>query len=91
VCEIDAPMLLQTLRRVEECGAIETAHRILQISGQAFRYAIATGRATRNLAADLKGALAPTVSTSFATLTDGRQIGGLLRAIDGYQGTLATR
>lgn len=91
VSEIDAPMLLQTLRRVEERGAIETAHRILQISGQVFRYAIATGRATRNLAADLKGALTPTVSTSFATLTDGRQIGRLLRAIDGYQGTLATR
>lgn len=46
--EIKAPQLLQTMRRVEARGAIETAHRVLQACGQVFRYAIATGRAERD-------------------------------------------
>ncbi|MCG9116963.1 integrase arm-type DNA-binding domain-containing protein [Laribacter hongkongensis] len=55
VAEIDAPALLAVLRRIESRGAIETAHRAMQSAGQVFRYAIATGRAQRNPAADLVG------------------------------------
>jgi integrase len=89
--QIDALTLLRTLQRVEARGAIETAHRILQNCSQIFRYAIATGRASYNLANDLKDALAPPVATSFATITDSPQIGRLLHAIDGYHGILVTR
>ncbi|WP_027824420.1 tyrosine-type recombinase/integrase [Laribacter hongkongensis] len=90
VAEIDAPALLAVLRRVESRGAIETAHRAMQSAGQVFRYAIATGRAQRNPAADLVGALAPAIKQSFPTITDPIRIAELLRAIDGYQGTLPT-
>lgn len=54
--EIKAPQLLQTMRRVEARGAIETAHRMLQACGQVFRYAIATGPAERDPTLDLRGA-----------------------------------
>jgi integrase len=85
---IDAPKLLGVLRRIEERGTIETAHRALQNCGQIFRYAIATGRAERDISADLKGALPPTKGGHFAAVTDPKQIGELLRAIHAYQGTL---
>jgi hypothetical protein len=47
----NAPKLLGALRRIEERGAVETAHRALQNCGQIFRYAIATGRAERDITA----------------------------------------
>ncbi|RAS17582.1 integrase [Microvirgula sp. AG722] len=87
VANIDAPSLLAVLRRIEGRGAVDTAHRAMQSVGQVFRYAIATGRAERNPAADLVGALAPVIKQSFATITDPRGVAELLRAIDGYQGT----
>lgn len=77
--------------RTEERGARETARRCLGYCGQIFRYAIATGRAKYNTAADLRGALAPVKSTHFASITNPSGVGGLLRAIDGYQGSLVTR
>lgn len=91
IAGIEAPELLTNLQRIERRGAIETAHRAMQNTSQIFRYAIATGRAKYNPAADLTGALAPTIKTSFPTITDPTKIAELLRAIDGYQGTLATQ
>jgi integrase len=84
--EIKATELLKVLRRVESRGALESTHRIRAICGQVFRYAIATGRAERDPAADLRGAL-PTVQTiNRAAITEPAKVGELLRAIDGYQG-----
>ena len=59
ISEIEAPELLAALRPMEERGANDLAHRVLQVCGQVFRYGIATGRCSRNLAADLRGALTP--------------------------------
>jgi integrase len=91
IASITAPILLATIRRIEARGKIDTAHRVLQICGQVFRYAIQTGRAERDPAADLKGALQPTVVKHYASTTDPKKIGGLLRAIDGYEGTFVIR
>ncbi|HEY5780340.1 MAG TPA: integrase arm-type DNA-binding domain-containing protein [Lysobacter sp.] len=91
IAEIDAPELLAILRRIEARGAHETAHRTKEKCGQVFRYAIATGRASRDPSADLRGALAPIVRTSRAAVTDPGLMGDLLRAIDGYTGQFATR
>ena len=91
IAEITAPELLANLQRIEKRGAVETAHRAMQNAGQVFRYGIATGRAKYNPAADLVGALTPVVKTSFPTITEPAKIAELLRAIDGYQGTLTTR
>ncbi|BCL62318.1 integrase [Desulfomarina profundi] len=87
IAEITPPELLSVLRRIENKGIHETAHRALQNCGQVFRYAVATGRAERDNSADLRGALTPVKHGSMATITEPKKIGELLRAIDGYQGT----
>jgi len=89
--EIKAPELLAVLRRIEERGAQETAHRVKTICGQIYRYAVATGRAERDLAADLKGALPPAPKTHLAAMTDPKEVANLLRAMDDYQGAFVTR
>ena len=81
--------ILECLRRVEDRGTIETAHRSLQICGQVFRYAVATGRVDRDITPDLRGALPPAKGEHFAAITEPKQVAELLRAIDSYQGSLA--
>jgi integrase len=89
--DINAPELLTVLRRIEARGAVETAHRAMQNCGQVFRYAVATGRTDRDPSADLRGALPPVKQKHHASITDTKKIGELLRAMDGYQGTLTAR
>lgn len=57
IAEITPPELLAVLRKIEMRGAIDQAHRVLGICSLVFRYAIATGRAERDTAADLRSAL----------------------------------
>ncbi|TAK90270.1 MAG: DUF4102 domain-containing protein [Burkholderiaceae bacterium] len=91
IAELKAPELLACLRRVENRGAVETAHRALQNCGQVMRYAIATGRAERDIAADLRGALSPVKPTHLAAITEPKAIGELMRAIDAYNGSFITK
>jgi len=88
--DIKAPELLAVLRRMESRGILETAHRVHQKCGQIFRYAVATGRAERDPSTDLKGALPPVKVKHHASIIEPQQIGGLLRAIDGYSGSFVT-
>lgn len=62
ISEIRAPDLLALLRKIEARGTYQTAHRTKQRVGQILRYAIATGRAERDVSVDLRGALAPIVT-----------------------------
>lgn len=87
VNEIMPVDLLTVLRRVEGRGALETAHRVRTICGQVLRYAVATGRAERDSAADLRGALPPVREKHHAALTDPKEVAELLRAIEGFKGT----
>ncbi len=89
--EVTAPELLAALRRIEGRGAVETAHRVMQNCSQVFRYAVATGRAERDPSGDLRGALPPVKAKHFASLTDPKVIGELLRAVNGYQGSFITQ
>lgn len=86
VREISAPELLAVLRRVESSGANELAHKALHLFGQIMRYAVQTGRAERNPAGDLRGALEPVVVKHHAAITEPKKIGELLRALGGYEG-----
>lgn len=83
--------LLAVLRRVEARGALETAHRLHQNCGQIWRYAVATGRAERDITGDLKGALPPAKETHLGAITKPEEIGALLRNIDEYKGSEAVR
>jgi len=89
--EVTAMELLSVVRRIEARGAIETARRDLQKCGQVLAYAVATGRALRNVAVDIRGAIAPPKKRHFASIHEPKEIGALLRAIDGYQGSAITR
>ena len=91
IAEIKAPEVLQTVRRIESRGAVETAHRALQNIGQIFRYATATGRTDGDPTGALRGALKPYRSEHFAAVTETPGVGALVQAIDGYQGGLITK
>lgn len=91
VQQISPPDLLAVLRRMEGRGALETAHRVRASCGQVFRYAIATGRLDRDPSQDLRGAIPPAKRKHFSTITDPKLIGGLLRAIEGYEGSLPVK
>lgn len=91
IAVITAPELLGALRRIEGRGALDTAKRARQTSGQIFRYAVATGRAERDPSGDLRGALAPPVKHHFAAVTEPKEVGPLLMALDGYHGSPVVR
>jgi len=84
--QIEAPELLNAIRKIESRGAHDLAHRVLQICGQIFRYGIATGRCTRNLSTDLRGALTPHVMKHQSAVRP-EELPELLRAIAKYDET----
>ncbi|MCP5019073.1 MAG: integrase arm-type DNA-binding domain-containing protein [Ketobacter sp.] len=87
ISDITPPELLKVLRRVESRGAIDTAHRAHQTAGQVFRYAVATGRAERDPSADLRGALKIHIKKHHAAITEPKELGKLLLAMDSFGGT----
>jgi hypothetical protein len=70
ISEINSPELLSALLRIENRGAIETAHRVHQNCSQIFRYAIAAGHTERDPSADLRGALKTTKKKHMASITE---------------------
>lgn len=88
---VTAPVLLDTLRRVEKRGASETAHTLRQTAGQVFRYGIVTGRCERNPAPDLQGALAPVMVKHVGAVLDTKAAKDLITAILSYAGQPTTR
>lgn len=91
IADLTAPDLLAAARRIESRGAIETAHRALQNCGQVLRYAVATGRATRDVSVDLRGALTPAITEHLAAVTEPAQVAPMLRAFDGYEGSFIVK
>lgn len=89
--DIKSPEILQMIRRIEDRGALDTAHRALQNVGQVFRYAVAAGRAERDPSGDLKGAIPPVSQKHHASITDPKEVGELLGTLHGYTGSFITR
>jgi integrase len=87
IADIEAPDILAMLRKLTTRGTLNTAGRVRQTVSAIFRYAIATGRAQRDPAADLRDALPGPTKKNFASITEPKAVGELLRAIDGYQGS----
>lgn len=91
ISEITAPQILEAVKRIEKLNKLETAHRTLQATSQVFRHAVQTGRALRDPCVDLRGALPATVVKHMAAFTEPKQIAELLRAIDGFTGSLTVQ
>jgi integrase len=89
--QITAVELLAALRRFEERGRYESARRLRSTCGMVFKFAIATGRATRDISADLRGALTAPRVKHRAAIIEPSGIGALLRAIDGFDGHPQTK
>lgn len=78
--------VLLTLQRMETRGAVDSAHRVKQLCGQVFRFAVASDLVERDVTADLKGALAPPKRRNYAAITDAKRAAQLMRSIYGYEG-----
>lgn len=91
VNQLETADLLACLQRIEDRGALETAHNARQVLSQIFRYAKQTRRVDENPAQDLAGALKPKQTTHHAAITDPEEFGKLLKAIDDYEGTHVVR
>ncbi|RSZ41148.1 MULTISPECIES: integrase arm-type DNA-binding domain-containing protein [unclassified Variovorax] len=83
-------VLERVVRKLEARGAIDTAHRVKQLCGQVFRFAVVSGLAERDVTADLSEALASKSSRHFAAITEPKQVGDLIRSISAYSGHPAT-
>ncbi|OZA09447.1 MAG: integrase [Methylotenera sp. 17-45-7] len=91
IADITAPQVLDAVKRIEKLGILETAHRALQTCGQVFRYGVQTGRALRDVTVDLKGALPPSRTEHMASFTEPNDVAELLRAIEGFKGTITVQ
>jgi len=87
ISRITTPELLAVLRKIED-RTIDIAYRAKQVASAVFRYAVTTGRAEGDPSRDLAGALKVKTKTHHAAITDPEELGRLLAAMDGYQGSL---
>jgi integrase len=79
--------LLRVLERIERRGALETAHRVRQYIDAVFRFAMDTERAQAN-PTPRPDVLATPKTRHFASITDPKGVGALMRAIRSYHGSL---
>ena len=86
IAEITAAEILDLLKRIEKSGRRETARRLRGVMGTVFRLAVVTLRATSDPTQAIQGALLRANTKPRAAITDEKQFGGLLRAIDEYDG-----
>lgn len=91
IAEIEAPELLDALRKIEARGVEEMARRMRQTCGQIFRYAVATGRARRDPSADLKGALKPRGRADHHKAMPKTELPCFLKALSTYDGDPRTK
>ncbi|MBY0241611.1 MAG: integrase arm-type DNA-binding domain-containing protein [Burkholderiaceae bacterium] len=86
IADIKPRDVLAAMQKMEARGAVESAHRVKQLCGQIFRFAVALDLVERDVTVDLRGALAPTVRRNFSAITEPKQVGALMRAIYDYHG-----
>lgn len=86
IADIKTKDVLGAVRRIEERKAFETAHRIMGVCVQVFRYAVTMGIIEHNPAVDLQGVLAPIPRKHFASVTDPKDVAKILRMLDAYDG-----
>ncbi|ACM33036.1 MULTISPECIES: integrase arm-type DNA-binding domain-containing protein [Diaphorobacter] len=91
IADMTPSALLAVVRKLEARGLGEVPSRTLSECGQVMRYAVATGRAERDITADLRGALAPMRTKHLAAVTEPEKVGPLLRVLDDYDGTATVR
>jgi integrase len=89
--QIDVQEVLLVLKKIEATGRYESARRMRSVISRVFRYGIATARAQRDIAADLRGAITVPKTKHYAAITTPKEAGELLRSIEDYSGQAITR
>lgn len=89
--EIEPADVLASLKKIEKLGNNETAKRVRAFTDRVFRFAIISGYAKHNPAVGLGEALVSPKVTHHAALVDPKAVGGLLRAIESYDGHITTK
>jgi len=90
IADIEAPDLLDVLRKIEKRGAFDIAGRTRQICGQIFRYGIQTGRCKRDPSQDLRGALRTRRTSHFAAF-DIKDVPEFLQTLERNEARLFSR
>jgi integrase len=78
--------LLAVIQKVEDRGALDVAHRVLQTAKGIWCHGVATARATIDITPSIKKALKPHISKNLPAITDPQELGELLRASAAYKG-----
>jgi len=93
IASVAAADLIRVIERIEKRGSVDVARRVHNYIGRVFRYAVGRGLATRDPSRDieLKDILPSSDVQHHASVTDPKEVGGLLRAIEGFNGAAATR
>jgi integrase len=86
ITQISAKDVLAVLKGIERSGRVESALATRSVIGRVFRYAIATARAEGDPTSALRGALQRHVPASHPAVTKRTDLGGVMRAIYGYEG-----
>jgi integrase len=86
ISSLRATDVLACLRKMEARGVVESTHRVKQICGQVFRFAVAAGMVERDVTVDLKGALKVIKTNHHAAITEPRDARQMMKAIYGYCG-----
>lgn len=91
--QITAPEVLMVIKRIDGRGAHDIARRMHQAIGRIFSYGVGHGFCVRNPARDIetRDVLQPVKTRHHASITDPKQVGALLRAIDGFVGSFVTK
>lgn len=89
--ELTARIILETVLRPLESRTVETAHRVRTIISMILRYGVACGLCDRDWTADLRGAIKKVPRKHFAAVTEPKAVGGLLRAIDTFEGSFIVK
>jgi integrase len=91
IAEITPHEMLSVLKRHEQKGNYEKARRLRSFASRVFRYAVSTLRSEHDPCSPLRGALISPKAKHYAAITDPAELGGLLRAIELYEGNHTTR
>lgn len=87
IADLKPKDILDTARRIEARGAVDTAKRAIQLCGQVFQQAVIDEKVMSDPTRDIRRAIKPLKDKHFASLTDPKEVAELLRAIDAFKGS----
>jgi len=92
VSSITAPEIVRVVQAIEKRGVLDLAYRQFQKVSQILRHSVVLGWVERNVAAEVRPAdfLPPKKAKNHARVS-AKELPGLLRGIEAYQGTPVTR